>query len=301
MDKAAEVPESEAHRDVEDELIVAAVAVGCSNAEGAEVAGVSVRTVARPMAVPAFRRRVAEGRGEHVQIVAARLTLLRLDAVAALVPCLSGEDKKGRVPAVRLILQFGLKYRDRADMRLTWPSSFRRAIVAALPTGFHPGVPGPHQKLGRTSCCLPRYGPEGLETNLEEEPVDETSECHEGEARREGQDEILVAALATGRSYTQAGEKAGVSARTVARRMADPAFSHRVALARTQQVHLLTGLLLSHGEEAVALLASCLGDEQGKNGLAAAKLTLELILRFSHHADLEQAVAEIRQKLKMED
>lgn len=115
MDEAVEVSESQARREAQDELIVAALAVGCSYSEAAEAAGVSRRTVARRMAEPAFRRLVTEAQGEHVHIVAGKLTSLGPDAVATAESCLHDDDPRGRMAAMKQIFEWGLKYRDRAD------------------------------------------------------------------------------------------------------------------------------------------------------------------------------------------
>jgi hypothetical protein len=48
------------------------------------------------------------------------------------------------------------------------------------------------------------------------------------------QDQVLVAALAGGATYDRAGAAAGLSERTVRRRMADPAFRARVREASSE-------------------------------------------------------------------
>jgi hypothetical protein len=50
----------------------------------------------------------------------------------------------------------------------------------------------------------------------------------EAEPQREAQDEVILDALATGLSYRQGGELAGVSARTVRRRTAEEGFAQEV-------------------------------------------------------------------------
>jgi len=119
-------------------------------------------------------------------------------------------------------------------------------------------------------------------------------------ARRSGQDEILVAALASGRSYAEAGKLADVSARTVARRMAEPAFARLVRDRRDEEVQCVAGQLSAMAGTAVMSIASCLEDEQAKTRLAAAKLVLELVLKFRHQHHLEVDVAEIREHLQMD-
>ncbi len=119
--------------------------------------------------------------------------------------------------------------------------------------------------------------------------------------RRAGQDELIVAALAAGRSYTEAGEIAGVSSRTVARRMSDPAFARLVADQRGEVVVSMTGQLTSLAAEAVDAIRSGLADESARTRIAAGKLILELAHKFRHGSDLEIEVAEIRAHLGLED
>ncbi len=68
------------------------------------------------------------------------------------------------------------------------------------------------------------------------------------------QDEVIVAALSIGASYGQAAEQAGVSSRTVARRMADPAFAQRVGDLQRQHFTAIAGSLLAGAPEAVSLI-----------------------------------------------
>lgn len=122
----------------------------------------------------------------------------------------------------------------------------------------------------------------------------------EGAARRAGQDEVLVAALAAGRTYEVAGELAGVSGRTVARRMAEPAFAREVAARRSEQVQTLAGLLTSLSSAAVAAVASCLEDEDPKTRLAAVKLILDHGPKLHHQLGVATDVAEIRRQLGLD-
>jgi HPt (histidine-containing phosphotransfer) domain-containing protein len=128
----------------------------------------------------------------------------------------------------------------------------------------------------------------------------QTEDLNEGAARRAAQDEVLVAALAAGRTYEAAGQLAGISGRTVARRMTDPAFARQVAARRDEQVHTLAGLLSSLSAAAVAAVASCLDDEDPKNRLAAAKLILDHGPKLHHQLGVATDIAEIRRQLGMD-
>ena len=122
----------------------------------------------------------------------------------------------------------------------------------------------------------------------------------EGENRREAQDEIIVSALATGSSYNEAGEVAGVSGRTVARRMAEPSFARLVAERRKEQVVAVAGRVSSLTTDALTAVEDCLSDESSRTRLAAAKLLLEWSFRLRRDEDLDLRVAEIRQHLGLD-
>jgi hypothetical protein len=82
--------------------------------------------------------------------------------------------------------------------------------------------------------------------------------------RRRGSDQLLVAALAGGATQAEAGAAAGVSERTVRRRLADPGFADRVREERSALVARigarLTGLTV-HAVDALAeLLAAGVAD-----------------------------------------
>jgi hypothetical protein len=129
------------------------------------------------------------------------------------------------------------------------------------------------------------------------DPIEATTEAEE---RRSAQDELIIAALAAGSTYERAGEISATSTRTVARRMSDPGFARRVTARRAEQVQMITGQLTPLGPEAIAAIRSCLTDEKSSVRISAAKVALELGLRFRHQNDLELQVAEIRSHLGMD-
>lgn len=122
----------------------------------------------------------------------------------------------------------------------------------------------------------------------------------ESENRRSAQDEIIVSALTTGSSYSEAGELAGVSGRTVARRMEDTSFARLVAERRKEQVVAVAGRVSSLTTEAITAVEDCLSDESARTRLAAAKLLLEWSFKLRRDEDLDLRVAEIRQHLGLE-
>ena len=121
-------------------------------------------------------------------------------------------------------------------------------------------------------------------------PNDGRQEQTEAQSRRAVKDEIIVAALAAGRSYREAGDKAGVDKRTVARRMAQPDYAERVRHRRSEFVAATDGRLAREGPNAADTIAACLDDPDPRVRLSAARLLLrlgitcpELVLRSVLH------------------
>ncbi len=98
-------------------------------------------------------------------------------------------------------------------------------------------------------------------------------------------DEVIVACLARGVSYAGVGRLAGVSARTVQRRVADREFSDRVAQARSARVSEITGRLGDLSLNALGVLDDAMAaSEPMKHRLAAAGVNLR---PFGQEARLE--------------
>jgi hypothetical protein len=99
-----------------DSLLALALASGQSTAAAAEQAGISQRTVERRLADPAFRRQVADFRGELLATALGRLAdnLTRAaDTVAAL---LDAPEPHHRLRAARTLFSFALRLRDAVDL-----------------------------------------------------------------------------------------------------------------------------------------------------------------------------------------
>ncbi len=120
---------------------------------------------------------------------------------------------------------------------------------------------------------------------------------NEAEHRRCGQDEVLVEALAAGMTYAAAGNQAGVSPRTVARRMSDTAFTARVAARRGEYLSVVTGQLATMGTEALQAIRAGLGAEKPADSLQAARLILSFGLRFRNETDVESRLADFARRL----
>jgi len=105
---------------------------------------------------------------------------------------------------------------------------------------------------------------------------------------REHEDELLQAALATGLTYVEAGAVAGVSERTVRRRMGHRQFAAEVSVRRGEQVTVMTGHLVSAGTNAIDVLRACLGSSNDGVRLRAAHLILTLGPQLRHAHELEE-------------
>ncbi len=115
--------------------------------------------------------------------------------------------------------------------------------------------------------------------------------------RREAVDTILVAALAAGSSYHEAGRQAGVTERTVGRRMAVPAFNARVAAAREERVAIMCGALTNLAPRAVARLAELLEAGDDRIAMLAVRESLTEVFRARRQYQLEADLRALRAEL----
>jgi len=115
------------------------------------------------------------------------------------------------------------------------------------------------------------------------------------------QEEVIVAALSTGASYGEAAEQAGVSARTVARRMGDAAFAKRVADLQRQHFGAIAGSLLAGGPEAVLTIRWIMATaERPADRLKAAALLLTHLRHVHQLVSVEVRLDEIERLLGAE-
>jgi hypothetical protein len=112
--------------------------------------------------------------------------------------------------------------------------------------------------------------------------------------RRAQLDDMLVELLAVGTSYAEAGAMAGLSERTVRRRMSVPEFATRVSVRRGEYTGALAGQLVNLGAEAVQELRSLLGDASSQVRLRAAQtiVTLGAQLRVANELETRLAALE---------
>jgi hypothetical protein len=117
--------------------------------------------------------------------------------------------------------------------------------------------------------------------------------------RRRKADTTLVVALACGSSAESAAQKAGVSVRTVYRRLADPSFCAEVKDARADMVHRTSSMLSATGMNAVKTLAT-LQESAASEAvrLGAARATIELGFKMRKSLQEEQWLASVEERLE---
>jgi hypothetical protein len=111
-------------------------------------------------------------------------------------------------------------------------------------------------------------------------------------------DELLLTRLAAGATVEQAANAAGLSARTAYRRLADPAFTRRLAQARDELISGALGELVECASEAVATLRALLSASDERVRLGAAKSTLEQLLRLRETLTLSQRLAVLERTMQ---
>ena len=115
---------------------------------------------------------------------------------------------------------------------------------------------------------------------------------------RQKGDSPLVAALAGGATVRDAARQAGVSERTVYRRLDDPEFSRGVTEARAELVTRAVAMLAEAGTEAVRTLRALLADGTPPAvRLGAARAVLELGTKLRESEELEQRLATLEGQL----
>jgi hypothetical protein len=105
-------------------------------------------------------------------------------------------------------------------------------------------------------------------------------------------DELLIAALASGATKESAARHAGLSLRTVHRRLDDPDFCRELQAFRTDIVQRTTSALTAAGLEFVKTLVGLAGaSTPPATRLGAVRAGLELGMKLREQNDLEQRLA----------
>lgn len=115
-----------------------------------------------------------------------------------------------------------------------------------------------------------------------------------------GQNEVLIEALAKGMPIVQAAKLAGVSAKTVHRRLKSGDFQQRIRDTRSRMFDNAVGGLAGNMRKAVKVLRQLLDDPSSSIKLSASKSILEVAQRLREAVDLEQRLSVIEAKLKEE-
>ena len=101
-----------------------------------------------------------------------------------------------------------------------------------------------------------------------------------------------------GLSYPEAGKAAGVTSRTVSRRLEDADFHARVSRRRGERVAQVTGALTAMSTEALQVLRECMAEGRAADRLRAAQLTLVLMSRLRHETEIEERLAALERQLQ---
>ena len=114
---------------------------------------------------------------------------------------------------------------------------------------------------------------------------------------RSGGDAVLVAALAAGCTYEDAARQAGVSERTVRRRLDDPGFRKQVDAARGEMISRAVAQLSAAATEAVGTLRELLASELDFARLGAARAILEVGFKYREQLDLAERITALEEQL----
>lgn len=110
-------------------------------------------------------------------------------------------------------------------------------------------------------------------------------------------DDRLIAALASGRTYQQSADEAGVSLRTVNRRMSDPEFRELVRAARSQLLDAATGRLAHAATAAVDALSDLAENAESEVArVSAAKALVNLIIPLGERIDFEERLCKLEEQ-----
>jgi len=93
-----------------DEILIAALAEGCTHQAAAELGGVSAKLIQRRLKNPGFARALGDRRRQRVNEVAGQLVGASQRAVQVLVEVLEDGDPADKLRAARMVLEFSRQY-----------------------------------------------------------------------------------------------------------------------------------------------------------------------------------------------
>lgn len=106
-------------------------------------------------------------------------------------------------------------------------------------------------------------------------------------------DEVLIDALAAGLTHAEAGVLAGVSSKTVQRRLHDGVFAARVGRDRSMRLEEISGQLTAMAPTAIGVLRECMAVDKPLVRLRAAEATLLWLTRVRREVDFELRLARL--------
>ena len=119
-------------------------------------------------------------------------------------------------------------------------------------------------------------------------------------ARHPG-DDVLIATLVGGATQHEAATAAGVSERTVRRRLQDPEFNQRLREAGDQMIAAMAARTLSLGKKALGVLDDALDDDNPHVRLRAAALTFRTGNELNEQHLLSHTMRSLREQLLPEE
>jgi hypothetical protein len=124
-----------------------------------------------------------------------------------------------------------------------------------------------------------------------------------GNRSRGSANELIIAALAAGKTNQEAADAAGVSPRTVSRRLSDPVFHQRILTVRGEMIKRALGRMANSMSSAADTLCKLLKakSESVRLGACRAMLELGVKLRESVEFDARLAALESRNDDKAEN
>lgn len=130
-----------------------------------------------------------------------------------------------------------------------------------------------------------------------EEPGKRGQRLSEAAERSAARDAVLINAIASGRSYTEAALQARCTSRTVSRRMTDPGFVAQVDTQRSEWVSQTSGSLTALGPAAVTALARLLDSSEPIVQLRAIREVLSQGFRSRQLIELETEMRALRDQI----
>ncbi len=116
-------------------------------------------------------------------------------------------------------------------------------------------------------------------------------------ADKRAKDDSAILALACGASIETAAQKAGISKRTLQRRMADLEFRRQIQVVRGDMVQRHSGTLTAAGTEAIKTMLDLLkGNTPANVRLGAARTILEISVKYREAADIEERLVSLEQQ-----